>query len=201
MSTGSWQNNDGLFLEFGTQKSNPELAGDYMSYGQTRMMEVYTDLTSLGVSSQILSTNAIFPTGYNVFIEKVEVVADLAATGASTFSIGLGYIGTSPTYTTITTNVESSTSSGITTTAYSAYMPLPTTISDTAFVNALTTTSMSTAGQFTTLTAGGTSAGTYLGSTATATTEAYITGKVSGTFSTGSARVRIFYRGYGTIFN
>ncbi len=201
MSTGSWQNNDSLLLEYGTQKGNPELVGDYLAYGNTRIMEAYVDMTSLTVSSQLLSTNAIFPAGYNVFIEKVEVVADIAATGASTFSIGLGYIGSSPTYTTINTLVQSSTATGIGTTTYAAYMPLPTTISDTAFVNALTTTSMSTAGQFTTLTAGGTSAGTYLGSTATATTECYLTGKVSGAFSTGGARVRIFYRGYGTIFN
>ncbi len=39
MSTGFWINNDGLPLQFGTQKAIPEVGGDYLIYGETREIE------------------------------------------------------------------------------------------------------------------------------------------------------------------
>lgn len=41
MSTGTWFNNDGLYLQYGTQKAVPEIGGDYLQYGEYREVEQY----------------------------------------------------------------------------------------------------------------------------------------------------------------
>lgn len=40
MTSGSWLNNDGMYLQFGTQKAVPELAGDYKAYAANRVLEI-----------------------------------------------------------------------------------------------------------------------------------------------------------------
>jgi hypothetical protein len=44
MVAGYWVNNDGLGLQYGTQKAVPELGGDYLIYGETREIEQYIPL-------------------------------------------------------------------------------------------------------------------------------------------------------------
>lgn len=204
MSTGSWLNGDNLLLQYGTQKANPEQGGDYLSYTGDRISEVLIDLTSLSTSAaQVQSLTTFFPAGYNVFIDKVEVIADVAATGSgNTVAVGLGYFSGS-TYATITSHSETSTSGGVATQTNLASLPGVSNISTTAFVNGITTTAMQ-AGYLTTITAGGGSfTGAYVGSQSTSTTHPnYITAQaVTGTFSAGLIRVRIYWRGYGTIIN
>ena len=204
MSTGSWLNTDGLLQEYGTQKSNPRQGGDYLNFGTNRVMEVVIDLTSLSTTAQVQDTNLFFPAGYNSYVEKVEVEVDVAGTssGSATLSVGLGYFSGS-TYGTITTLSESSTSSGVGTTSYSGSYPGITTISDTAFVNAMALSGvLDSAGLLTTLIHGSTGAGGYIGAQSTSTTHPnYITAKYgTAAFTAGIARVRIFYRGYGTIY-
>lgn len=41
MVAGTWNNQDGLYLQFGTQKAVPEVGGDYMVYGDVRELETY----------------------------------------------------------------------------------------------------------------------------------------------------------------
>lgn len=41
MVAGTWVNNDGLVLQYGTQKALPELGGDYSLKGDTREIETY----------------------------------------------------------------------------------------------------------------------------------------------------------------
>ena len=201
MSTGSWLNTDGLMLQFGTQKANPEQGGDYLTYGQNRVAEVLIDLASLTTTAQVQSLTTFFPAGYNVFIEKVEVDAEIASAGGTSFSVGTGYFSGS-TYATITSNSEASTTSGYTTNANAASLPGITTISDTAFVNALINASTNSAGDLVAMSKGSTSAGGYIGTTSTTTTQPnYITAKAAGTYTAGLMRVRIFYRGFGTILN
>ena len=50
MVGGFWLNQDGLALQFGTQKVIPELGGDYLMYGENREAEFYINLgaTSFG---------------------------------------------------------------------------------------------------------------------------------------------------------
>lgn len=46
MSTGTWLNQDGLYLQFGTQKAVPEVGGEYMVYGDVREVETYISLAA-----------------------------------------------------------------------------------------------------------------------------------------------------------
>jgi hypothetical protein len=39
MVSGTWFNQDGLYLQYGTQKAVPEVGGDYLIYGETREIE------------------------------------------------------------------------------------------------------------------------------------------------------------------
>jgi hypothetical protein len=44
MVAGYWLNQDGLNLQYGTQKAVPEIGGDYLIYGETREIEQLTPL-------------------------------------------------------------------------------------------------------------------------------------------------------------
>jgi hypothetical protein len=39
MVAGTWYNQDGLYLQYGTQKAVPEVGGNYLVYGETREIE------------------------------------------------------------------------------------------------------------------------------------------------------------------
>lgn len=41
MVAGQWYNQDGLLLNYGTEKQIPEIGGDYLVYGETREIEQY----------------------------------------------------------------------------------------------------------------------------------------------------------------
>lgn len=192
MSTGMWVNNDGLPLQYGVQKTFPEAGGDFLSYGDTREVEVRIDLTTLSTSPVMQSMTTLFPSGSNIVVEQVEVYTETGATGGTSFSVGLGYITSSPTYTTVTPTFD-----GVT---WSLSLPSMTAISSTAFVNAMVTADVTTAGQKTILNEGSTYAGGYIGSTSSTTTHPnFITALAAGTFTAGVVRVRIKYRGIGTI--
>lgn len=83
----NWQNNDGLFLQFGTDKAIATTAGDYLSFGDTREIELTIDLTTLTTSPVIQANTTLFPTG--AFIERVMVDCEVGATGGTSFSVGL----------------------------------------------------------------------------------------------------------------
>lgn len=200
MVSGSWFNNDGLMLQYGTQKAIPEPGGDYLMYGPNRVMEVVVDLTSLTTTAQVQSLTTFFPSGLNYVVEEVICYADIGATTGTSFSIGLGYFSGS-TYANITNNVEQQGGASPTLTAYTGSYPGVTSISDTAFINAMTTTNVATLGNKITQNVGSTYAGGYIGQTSTTTTQPnYITAKSAGSaYTTGLIRVRIYYRGIGTI--
>lgn len=200
MVSGSWLNNDGMLLQYGTQKAIPEEGGDYLFYGPNRIMELVVDLTSLTTTSQVQSLTTFFPAGLNYVVEQVDCYADIGATTGTSFSIGLGYFSGS-TYANITNNVLTQGGSSPTTITYTGSYPGITSISDTAFINAMTTTNVATLGNKISQNVGSTWAGGYIGQTSTTTTHPnYITAKSAGsTYTTGLIRVRIFYRGIGTI--
>jgi hypothetical protein len=55
MTAGFWYNQDGLPIQYGTQKAQPEVGGDYLVYGETREIEqliplVPFQLTASGVA-------------------------------------------------------------------------------------------------------------------------------------------------------
>lgn len=172
MGTQNWTNKDGLFLQYGTDKSVPETGGDFMALGDNRIFEVLIDLTKLTSTAAIQSNTAIFPDGANLYIEQVQAVAETAAASGTSFSVGLIQMDRA----TIPANYS------------------------TAFINAETQANMGTAGKKITYTNGTTNAGGLIGTSPASTTGPYyVTALSSGTFTTGLIRVRVFYHGIGTI--
>lgn len=171
----NWLNNDGLFIQFGTDKAIPEVAGEYLSYGDNRVLEVLIDLTKLTTTAAIQSYTTVFPAppAGQMFIEQVTATAETAAATGTSFSVGLIQMDQA----TIPSNYS------------------------TAFINAMTQSAMGAAGDKVTLTTGSTGAGGLIGtSPANATGPYYITALSAGsTFTTGKIRVRIYYHGIGVI--
>lgn len=84
---GTWMDNDGRFLKYGPTKAVPATGGDFLSYGETREIELDIDLTLLTTSPVIQNDVIYIPTG--VIVESVETNAIVAATGGTSVSVGL----------------------------------------------------------------------------------------------------------------
>lgn len=195
MSSGNWFNKDNLPLQFGTSKANSENWGDYVTYGGNRICEGLIDLTTLTTAAPatfsvaIQSLTTLFgpaggTSGANSntwFIEKVELVVETAATTSSSATLKVGLVQND--MATVPSNY------------------------DHALINAETTAAMATVGDIQvyvgadSVPAGSTHGGTLIGSTPAAATGPYfITAQTgTGTFTAGKVRVRIYYRGIGTI--
>ena len=66
MVAGYWLNNDGLSLQYGTQKAIPEIGGDFLTYGENREVEVYLNLaanTQNGLPGLLQTTSLSFAAG------------------------------------------------------------------------------------------------------------------------------------------
>lgn len=59
MVAGFWLNQDGLPLQFGTQKVIPELGGDYLMYGENREAEFYVNLAATSFGSGVIQNPAL----------------------------------------------------------------------------------------------------------------------------------------------
>lgn len=171
----NWLNKDGLFIQFGTDKTTNEAAGEFASPGNpNRIVECRIDLTTLTSTAAIQSNTLIFPAppAGQMFIERVELTMETASVGGTSFSCGLIQMDRA----TIPSNYS------------------------TAFINALVNASTNTVGDYISFTTGTASAGGLIGtSPANATGPYYITALSSGTYSAGVARVRILYHGIGSI--
>lgn len=85
----AYTNADGLYLQWGTEKTVPNVAGEYKTYGRLRDIEIKLDLTTVGTNPTIISDTTFFPKGAR--IEEVEIFTQTAATGA-TAVLNLGLI-------------------------------------------------------------------------------------------------------------
>lgn len=186
MSSGSWTNSDGLYLQFGTAKAVAEVGGDYLSYGANRVAEVTLNLSTITAvtTATIVSNTLFFPQGQNLFIEKVEAVTEIAMSSAGSPTLTLGLIQNDRT--TVPTGGAS------------------------AFVSAVTSTVFTTAGNIVTYTAGTAGAGGFIGTyntqwntntSGTNSVGGYITATLGATTATGQIKFRIYYHGVGTISN
>lgn len=170
MVGGNWFNNDGLYIQYGTSKAVVTTAGDYLSYGDTREIEFTLTPSTLTTSPVIQANTTMFPSG--VFVESVTTVVDnVACAGGTSISIGL-------------MNLDRST-----------------VISNTAFLAAAVLADHTAVGQTKTYTNGVATGGAYLGTVTNLTSNsAYITALAAGTYTgAGTIKVRIRYRGFGTI--
>jgi len=169
MVAGSWMNNDGLYIQYGTQKAVPTTAGDYLSYGEWRDIEFTVNLA--GTAGTYVVANTTF-LGTNIFLESVNLDVEVAAAGGTSLSIG-------------TRRLDRTTD-----------------ISTTNIVNASLTATLAQ-GASVTLTGGSSTAGSLVGTTITtsqlADGAAYLTYTTAGTFTAGTVKVRLRYRGIGNI--
>lgn len=165
MGTNNWRNADGLFLQFGTDKAIPTTGGDYCMPGELREVEFDVDLTTQTTSAVIANEVETTFMSSGMIIEQVEVVALTGAVGGTSVSIGL-----------VGMDRSTTPSNGTT-----------------AFVSALITSTINTVGEKNIITAGTTYAGNYVGLASPVT--GYFTALVAGTYTAGSIRVRIKYRG------
>ncbi len=174
MVAGNWLDGDGLYRQYGTTKAVPEVSGEFLSYGANRVIECLIDLTTLTSTAAIQSNTEFFPslpTG-QLFIEKVEAIAETGAASGTSFSVGL---------------------------IQSDRATIPSNYS-TAFINAEVTATLATAGMAQTYKQDTTHAGGLIGSApASATGPYYITALAAGTYTTGKIRVRIYFHAIGVI--
>lgn len=192
LGTQNWLNKDGLFLKFGTDKTIVEAASEYAFDGPNRIVETTINLAtvnagaSINATPTIISDNLIFPAppSGQLYIEKVELIVETLATsgGSPTLSVGLIQMDRN----TIPSNYS------------------------TAFINAEVFTELQATGTIeylnpngstTSIPAGSTRGGGLIGSSpANATGPYYLTATGTATaFTAGIVRVRIYYRGIGTI--
>lgn len=173
MVGGNWLDPDGLYRQFGTSKAVPTTAGDYLSYGETREIEFTATLAATaGGATTIIGNTTMFPSG--VFVEQVEMDVEVAAAGGTSFSVGTMRADR-------TTTGSGGTAAG-------------------SFITGEVLATVTPAGKKVIYTAGTSAAGTAIGTT-TAFTDgfAYITLTNVGTFTNGVMKIRIKYRGIGTI--
>lgn len=87
---GTWTNNDGLYIKFGTDEATAKAAGEYNVGGPLHWVEVEIPLASLSTSANYFPSDTVtLPNGAR--IEKVVLVVETAATsgGSATLDIGL----------------------------------------------------------------------------------------------------------------
>jgi len=87
---GTWLNNDGLYIKFGTDETTVVDGGEYSTLGSLHEVELEIDLDDLSTSTNtFLSDTVTLPSGAR--IEKVVIVVETAATsgGSATLDIGL----------------------------------------------------------------------------------------------------------------
>jgi hypothetical protein len=200
---GNWTNQDNLYLKFGTTKITAEQAGDFVAYGTLRILEVdipsatFTTLAafSSGLAGTILSDTVFFPPAGSTssgagaassntwVIEKVELFGEVSAVPFSSGSPGLLNVGLVQfDRATVPSGYQAALLSGVS----AAQM------SSGAFSTFVATGSLPTSA---------TGAGTFVGGTPSAATGPYYltASTTTSTFTAGAARVRVYYRGTGTI--
>lgn len=187
MVAGSWLDPDGKFRQYGTSKAVPEVGGDYLAYGETRCIELTISLASLTALPLVQSYTTFFPaSNTQLFVEKIVLDCEVTAVGATaTLQVGTGFL----TPGTLTNP------------------PAVTAIAAGAFINNEVVGNLVAGKEFIytngAVTGGGTAgaAGTYIGTTsADQTHKNYITAQANtALFTAGQVKVRIYYRGFGTI--
>lgn len=202
MSSGAWSNNDGLLLEFGTAKAAKIDTGEYLSYGSNRILEARIDLSTLNTTNpQIIDLRTFIPSMANFYVEKVELTAEVGMSTGSSPTLSVGVVNANLTGGASTVGYGTTAVQGYANTVTTATIP---TNGNTAFVSALAASSLSTAGDLVTLSAGSSGAGNYIGNyedTTNLTAPMYLTGLLGTHTATGIIRFRLFYHGVGTIPN
>lgn len=86
---GTWMNNDGLYIKYGTDEATAGKAGEYgTDVAGQRVIEFDLTLTGLGTAAAIVDDNVFIPAG--VRIQKVEIINSTAATSGGSAALNIG---------------------------------------------------------------------------------------------------------------
>lgn len=86
----SWQNADGLGIQYGTNEAIQRTGGEFKTFGALRQTEILLTLSTLTSSAVIQDNNALFPK--NARIEYVDVEVVTAASTGSSPTLDVGFI-------------------------------------------------------------------------------------------------------------
>jgi hypothetical protein len=86
----AYTNSDGLYLKYGTEKGVSTTAGEYRTVGALREVEFKLTLTSLTTTPAIVSDVTELPAGAR--IQEVEVITTTVATTGSSAALNVGTI-------------------------------------------------------------------------------------------------------------
>ena len=164
----AWMNSDGLYLEYGTEKTSAENAGDFKTFGALRCTTARITLASLSSANSIIADNVIFPD--NARIERVEVVTLTASTGSTAPTLNVGFTATSR-----STEVDYD-----------------------GLVAVMLAADMSELGEITTLTAVSTLGGALIGTTTTVPAYLSANNGSTTSFGSGVVDVRVYWHGIST---
>lgn len=169
MVGGNWMNSDGLFLQFGTSKAVPTTMGDYLSYGEWRDIEFTLNLAT----GSPLATAGTYIVGNTTFLGTniflESVNVSVETAAAGGTSVAIGTRRLDRTTDIATNNILTATADGTLVAGYN----------NTTFTGGLVGTTITTS---------------QLPDGA-----AYITATTVGTHTAGSIKIRLRYRGIGTI--
>lgn len=82
----SWNNPYGPYQKFGPDKATPKKAGEYVTTGGMREIEVRLDLTDLTETETIVDDTVFIPAG--VRLHEVEVITTTAAATGAAIDVG-----------------------------------------------------------------------------------------------------------------
>lgn len=162
-----WYNADGLYIKFGVEEATPGKVANYRTAGPQQMLEIYLDETTLkGLSATagatVLDYNAVLPK--NARIEKVEVIAQKAATSSGAAALNIGLIRTD----------------------------LSTELDYNGLVAALALTAIDAAGETTSLVVGSSGAGALIGTTL-ANNGYLVADYDTAAYTAGELRIRVYF--------
>jgi len=169
MVGGNWLNNDGLFIQYGTSKAVPTTMGDFMSLGEWRDIE----FTANVATGQPLATAGTYIMGNTTMLPTGVFIESVNYSVETAFAGGtnIGFGTMRADRTTAISNLNLSTGAAVIVDA-----TLVAGYNNTIFTGGIVGTTTSFPDGF-----------------------AYITATTVGTHTAGSVKVRIRYRGIGTI--
>src|SRR6266446_1729009 len=95
MVAGFWYNQDGLPLQYGTQKAIPELGGDYLVYGETREIEKLIPLVPMVIAGNTVpappttftGNTTVIAAGIQSLTNLVPLQVNAVNTGGTTITL------------------------------------------------------------------------------------------------------------------
>lgn len=162
----AWMDNTGLYQKYGLEQVTSQVAGEFRTNTNQRLIEINLDLTTLTTTAGTVipgTDSVFFPAGF--VIDKIEVQADTLATSGGAATLNLGLIRTDRT----------------------------TEIDYDGFLTAVALTSMDTTGETVVYSKGVSGAGALVGTTVGSNPGHLVANAGTAAFTAGLVKIRIYY--------